>query len=350
MVPPSGNTNERPQNPEPGTLRFNTDIGSLEYFKGDTLNWETISRNYNQWDGGHRGLYFNGSVPGTSEVNTIEYITISTLGDATNFGDSTIASRQGTAFSSITRAIRGGGVLAPGGHSDVLDYVTIASTGNAADFGDLTQQKIGYPAGFANQTRGICAGGEKSGPVANTDVIEYVTIASVGNAKDFGDLTYTAQGESGGASPTRGIVAGGFTPTVLNTINYFTMSTTGNAVDFGDLSQGRRGASRGQSNNSTRWIMIAGQTPTYVNTIDYITISTTGNAADFGDTSTVLATTGAMSSPTRCVFAGGSSSDPTYVNTIAYITFATLGDGVDFGDTSTATSGVSGCSNAHGGL
>ena len=32
MVPPSGTTKERPENPQPGTLRFNTDIGSLEYF------------------------------------------------------------------------------------------------------------------------------------------------------------------------------------------------------------------------------------------------------------------------------------------------------------------------------
>ena len=37
MVPPSGSTAERPQNPQPGTLRFNTDIGSLEYYKGDTI-------------------------------------------------------------------------------------------------------------------------------------------------------------------------------------------------------------------------------------------------------------------------------------------------------------------------
>ena len=44
MVPPSGSTAERRENPEPGTLRFNTDIGSLEYFKGDQLGWESINR------------------------------------------------------------------------------------------------------------------------------------------------------------------------------------------------------------------------------------------------------------------------------------------------------------------
>ena len=42
MVPPSGTTAQRPDNPQKGTLRFNTDIGSLEYFRGDTIGWEQI--------------------------------------------------------------------------------------------------------------------------------------------------------------------------------------------------------------------------------------------------------------------------------------------------------------------
>ena len=33
----------------------------------------------------------------------------------------------------------------------------------------------------------------------------------------------------------RGVFAGGYTPTTLNTIDYITISTTGNAFDFGDL-------------------------------------------------------------------------------------------------------------------
>ena len=37
MVPPSGTTAQRPSGCAPGTLRFNTDIGSLEYFKGCLL-------------------------------------------------------------------------------------------------------------------------------------------------------------------------------------------------------------------------------------------------------------------------------------------------------------------------
>ena len=42
FVPPVGTTAQRPQNPQPGDLRFNTDTASLEYFKGDTLGWSQI--------------------------------------------------------------------------------------------------------------------------------------------------------------------------------------------------------------------------------------------------------------------------------------------------------------------
>ena len=37
MVPPVGTTKQRPDNPQGGDLRFNTDTASLEYFRGNTL-------------------------------------------------------------------------------------------------------------------------------------------------------------------------------------------------------------------------------------------------------------------------------------------------------------------------
>jgi len=75
-------------------------------------------------------------------------------------------------------------------------------------------------------------------PDASTNVINYVTIATLGNAIDFGDCTanhYTA----GSSSPTRMISGGGGTP-YTNAIQYVEIMTTGNAADFGDLSTTRR--------------------------------------------------------------------------------------------------------------
>ena len=38
------------------------------------------------------------------------------------------------------------------------------------------------------------------------------------------------------ASPTRGVMANGYDSTTYNVIDYVTIATTGNAIDFGDSS------------------------------------------------------------------------------------------------------------------
>ena len=42
---------------------------------------------------------------------------------------------------------------------DTIDYITIATEGNALDFGDLTVARGNVPASFASQTRGLWGGG-----------------------------------------------------------------------------------------------------------------------------------------------------------------------------------------------
>ena len=71
----------------------------------------------------------------------------------------------------------------------MIDYVTIASTGNASDFGDLTATKTRMGAA-SNSITGIFAGGNTG---SNSNVVESVTIASTGNATDHGDLLATKQ-------------------------------------------------------------------------------------------------------------------------------------------------------------
>ncbi len=83
FVPPVGNTAQRPENPQGGDLRFNTDTASLEYFRGDTLNWSQIEMTSPDLNGGARGIFAMSYQPAVSD--RIEYITISTLGNATVF-------------------------------------------------------------------------------------------------------------------------------------------------------------------------------------------------------------------------------------------------------------------------
>ena len=68
-----------------------------------------------------------------ANVNTIEYITIATTGNATDFGNLSVGRSVLGGVHSYVRGCFGGG---SGGN--VIDYITIDTVGNAADFGDLT--------------------------------------------------------------------------------------------------------------------------------------------------------------------------------------------------------------------
>ena len=347
FVPPKGTTEQRPTNPQNGDLRFNTDTASLEYFRGDTLNWSQIEMTSPDLNGGARGIFVGGQTPSNSDV--IEYVTISTLGNATDFGNQTTGLSNIATAGSRTRGIIAGGEPA----TDLIQYITFSSTGNATDFGaDLTASTRGA-AGASSETRMLIAGGYAPAPT-RVNTIQYITIASTGTAAaDFGDLTNDVRLFNAGQqvqSSTRAVFGGGSNPSgngATNHIEYSTISTLGNTTDFGDMATS--GMTQKTVSNSTRGVWGGFLTPSVINTIEYVTTATTGNAADFGDLSETRANLGgSASSPTRGLFRGGQT--PTKVNTIDYITILTTGNATDFGDsTETATEG-GGTSNAHGGL
>ena len=357
MCPPKGTTAQRPSSPNPGDIRFNTDTASLEYYKGNTIGWTQIEMTSPDLGGGTgsntgtgaRGLLGGGSPDNSGGVNNITFITISTLGADQDFGDLTDARKQAGGTSSRTRALFSGGSR-PSYTSNITDYVTMSSTGDAQDFGDNYNTDGGNGTGeqyggSSDGTRAVWNGGYRSGTNINT--ISYNTISSLGNALDFGDRT--TGGFSLGAvnSSTRSIAAGGTNPGVLNIIDYVTISTLGNSVDFGDL---LNAGPTSAGCNATRGIFARGNSggANAQNTIEFITMATTGNATDFGDLTQARWESGGMSSPTRVVFAGGLT--PTVVNTIDYIEIPTTGNAVDFGDTGGTFSMSAGVSNAHGGL
>jgi hypothetical protein len=192
-----------------------------------------------------------------SAVNTIDYISIETTGNATDFGDLTLARYNIGACSSSTRGVFGGGNDSSN-RSNVLDYVTIATTGNAIDFGDILAPTDSVPSGCGSSTRGIFGGGFISG--GYTNVIQYITIASVGNAIDFGDLIDPTGYSGACSSTTRGVWAGGDRPSgsggVSAVIAYVTIASTGNATNFGNLPASRSGLAG--CSNSTRGLFGGG--------------------------------------------------------------------------------------------
>ena len=368
FVPPSGDTASRPQSCAAGTLRFNTDIGTLEVYRGDTIGWVQIQRRNGQYLGGTpsqvnstisnygtgtRGLMMGGSDSGATTRDEIEFITISTLGNTQDFGNLTGGTRQGCGFSNSTRALRVGGIDGSS-HRDIIDFVTIASTGDATDFGDMPEVRLGFPSALANEVRGVVCLGESANPVGNMDDLDYVTISSTGNAVAFGESSYGAKQQStAGGSTTRGIYGGGSPFT--NAIDFITIMTTGNGTNFGDLTTTFGGGPRGQSSNATRMLMYGGSNPSsdHVNSITFLTIATLGNTVDFGDISSSAgkAFCSAMCSKTRGVYAGGRiAPNDASVNIIEFVEIATTGNTQDFGVMAQTTEGSFGVSSGHGGL
>lgn len=292
---------------------------------------------------GTRGL-FAGSNPTPSDGsgNAIEFITVSTTGNTQDFGDRIGKGRREiAAMSDRTRAVFAGSYSPL---ADTIDFVTIASTGNATDFGNCLTA-LTEATGISNSTRGIMAGGRTPSTDPH-DVIQYITIKSLGNAVDFGNLSEVKRNCGSFQSSTRGVVAGGRTPTNLNVMEYITIATTGNVTDFGDLDTAGGQSTMGGS-NSVRGIVAGGNPNT--NAIEYVTIASTGNSQDFGDnTATEDGMNTMATSPTRACMYGAAAP----LRDLSYVEIASTGNALDFGSfTIDPTSAYhSGCSNGHGGL
>ena len=362
MVPPKGTTAQRPENPQGGDLRFNTDTASLEYYRGTTLGWSQIEMRSPEFNGSARAIIMGGHTGpnGPGYTNEIHYYAIDYPNDAIDFGDLTGTRGNGlSAAASRTRAVSFGGYNA----GTTMNYVTISSTGDAQSFGSLTAWSEGGGA-CSNSTRAIHGGGyDRPGTSGDSTprILNYVTIASTGAGVDYGDLSTDTQYMATFASSTRGFWAGGVQPspnTALKNIDFSIISTTGNPIDFGDLYKACYVPAA--ASNSTRAIIALGQTgpatdgtgSPYSNTdmMNYLTMATTGDALDFGDLLVDQATAQAASSPTRYSIYSGSGGG---VLKWYAKTFATLGDVVEFGDTVSGTYGKyggGGTSNGHGGL
>jgi hypothetical protein len=283
----------------------NSTADVIEYFTIETLGDTQDFGNLTQSRKGNaacasrtRGVNAGGesASPGTQE-NTIDFVTIASTGNASDFGDLTEKGgfSQMTGLSNQTRGIFTGGYGNPGpfGNTNIIQYITIAQTGNGLDFGDLAYGTTNV-ASFASSVRGIVGGGANP---SFHNIINYITISTTGNAEDFGDLTSAKRTLVGASNSTRGLFAGG-QPTSpnsdansTNVIEFVTIASTGNAQDFGDLTQGATNGKRNLmsgATNSTRCVWPGGKDGSgdADNAMEFVTIQTTGNAIDFGDTAT----------------------------------------------------------------
>jgi hypothetical protein len=342
---PHGGSEDREDTPEKGSTRFNQDLGQLEFYTG--YEWRTVN---SYADSGGRGRAVIGGGYDGAAMSGMEFFTMATLGNTQNFGDLTQARLQHGSCASATRGLWQGGSQVPvSTTSDRIDYCTIASAGNAIDFGNLptaTDQRHG---GFSSSTRGFSHGGLTP---AHSNVIDYIEISTVGNALDFGDMTEVNFDSGACASPTRGIICGGVGPdSFYNLQNFVTMSSKGNATDFGDLAIGSRAPMF--ASNSVRGIFGGGNHPSvdYRSETVFYTLSSLGNATYFGELTIPIRNAKGVASQTR-VFSvcGNITPSSARTNSIEYFTISTAGNAIDFGDASEPGQQRATCSDSHGGL
>ena len=291
-----------------------------------------------------RGIFFGGDPADPGNMTSVE---IATLGNGTDFGNlaNNLGNCKGCA-SSTRGLIMGGGVPSL---VNIIQGVTISNSGDVFNFGDLTEARNDNQC-VANNVRGISAGG--SNPAKQTS-IEFVTIASAGDATGFGDLTIKRSMGGGSGDATRGIIMGGGSGTnpasgEEKSIDFITIATLGDAQDFGNLANAARTRTANLS-NSTRAVVAGGYvdpSPGDTSHIDFVTIQTKSNATDFGDLTGNKEGMGGASSEIRGLFAGGTG----VINTIDFITIASTGNAVDFGDMNTGRKNFGGFSDSHGGL
>ncbi len=343
FTPPIGGTNDRPSAPQPGSLFYNKDFRTIEYWDGNF--WRQVD---NTTTSG-RVVIAGGTIASNAPVSTsptMHSFNINTFGNSSYFGEMIIERRQTSCCGNSVRSQIWGGQGNPS-NRDNIDYFNIASEGNAIEFGVMLGAAQTTQA-LSSSTRGISYGhGE---PESNQ--IQYTELATLGDAVDFdGDCALATRAGATWASPTRGMLAGGAAK--RKHIEYMTIASKGvNGTDFGELTEGRR--SLAGCSNSVRGLCMGGYdgggAPYFRSRIiDYVTIASTGNATYFGDMSIALASNSCAASSTRGINAGG--SDPSSVNNIDYVTIASTGNSMDFGDLSEASwSQNAAVSDCHGGL
>ena len=342
---PSGDTAQRNESSgyAEGTVRYNTDLGTMEFFNGNEwrqFNYQSAAQN--SFSSRGRGFMVGGFEPGVGHTE-ITYFDTSTRGNTQFFGDLSFAhySTHG-GFSSQTRGVSGGS----GPATDTIEYFTMASTGDGIDFGNLTAGR-GYATGGSSSTRGLFAGGYVPSPTsANVNTIDYIEIATTGNALDFGDMSVIRTDAGGCNSPVRTVfIGGGSSSPYANSkfIDFVITASKGNAVDFGGVFGTSVDSTTSHSNYTRAITAVGGGGGAYATQI-----ASGGNSFYFADLVEPdrenCFNTGNL---VRAVITGGY---PNYVMRMEEVMFSSGGSSTDFGERHVNSSHGSSFSDSHGGL
>jgi len=346
--PPTGDINDRPEVPVEGTVRYNRDLNTLEFYNG--VDWRQFTVNGSSG----RGVMGPSPSPAGGAAPNANLGTFSVVSGGTNtyWGSLSVGGyAQNTAVSSETRIIFGGGTTyqSPWAVINDMDYKAMASDGNTQDFGDLTDARRALTA-FSSSTRGIVVGGVEP---AQVNIIEYVEISTVGNALDFGDcITAGRHQESGCSSPTRGLFVHGNNSNI-NYIETVEIASKGNSTKFGNrmfnggYTTGNCNGIRAVFGGGYQQSPISGERRGEITTV---IIASDGNETKFGDLSAARYGSMGLSSKIRAVFLGGAAGGPITGTEVDSILYESGGQAVNFGELDRPRWSTAGSTDSHGGL
>ena len=348
FAPPCGGVEDREECPVEGTVRFNKDLNTLEFYNG--VDWRQFTVNGSSG----RGVLGPSPSPGGGAAPNANLGTFSVVSEGTNsyWGDLSVgAYAQNTSVSSDTRIIFGGGTpyASPWPVIDAMDYKAMASGGNTQDFGDLTDARRALTA-FSSSTRGIVVGGVEP---AQVNIIEYVEISTVGNALDFGDCISAGRHQASGcSSPTRGLFVHGNNSNI-NYIETSQIASKGNSTKFGNrmfnggYTTGNCNGIRAVFGGGYQQAPISGERRGEITTV---IIASEGNETKFGDLSAARYGSQGLSSKIRAVFLGGAAGGPITGAEVDSILYESGGTAVNFGELDRPRWSTAGSTDSHGGL
>ena len=182
-----------------GTLLFSNGGLNATYAHLNRMEYYTIASTGNGTDAGNlsgtktspsatngdsRYLVVGGFKAGSAITDDNEYNDFSTSANVSDFGNLSAEGVYMSTANSTTRAVLQWNNYAV---SDTLEYVTVASTGDSSDFGDLDTARSEL-CGSSDGVTGEFYGGDSTTSNDRMDSIEKITIASTGNGSDVGDL------------------------------------------------------------------------------------------------------------------------------------------------------------------
>ena len=342
------NSDTEPTSPSDGDIWYSPTSGTLDYRAGG--EWKRVigSGTANPVWFGDRALFTLGWVSnGASRDDRIQYYDLDVGASVNNFGNLLVDSVNPSGASGGGRGLFAGAVT-NSGVVNTIQYITIASAGNTTDFGDLTEVCFNL-ASASNGNKAIYAMNLNN----MTSSIQEVTIATAGNATAWsGTLTQAKWDGSGASDGTKGFFFGGKTganSAAINEIDYVTIATDGNASDWGNLATARKNVGGDSACGTSSRILVGGGTNSsgsYTATIDYINPASAGNASSFGNLANALWYTGSTNNDTHAIWVQGLNASVQFQNYAHRVTIDTTGNASIWGTTAEAGYGIGATSGA----